>query len=74
MYEQEETEEVFVSKTTDDQISRYDWRDLSEEDKNKYLRKEKGTGVLEIKDGPVLLEQIKNDLELADLALYLNRK
>lgn len=75
VFEGEQFEPVFIHNDTKEELSEYDFRHLTPvELKQNYTRNERSTGVANVVDGPVVLEQIKSDLEVADLALYLNRK
>lgn len=70
--EQEETETQYVKGGKI--ISWNDWYSLDDEEKKKYIKTEKPTGKIERDESAEkLYEQDLEELDIRDLAVYLNR-
>lgn len=73
--EVKKTEEVIVHKKTGEVISWSKWYEMKDEDKKaEYARKREFTGEVEVESKEkTIYEQEINDLDIGELAIYINR-
>ena len=72
--EVEETKEIYVHKDTGEKLDWMEWHNLDTELQKEYETKRVGTGNREIVNREQkVYEQEKADLDIAELAIFINR-